>query len=145
MARSFYCYHNSCDEVPWKYNSIPAGKTRVVEVPTGFEGRITRGNNKLNVAGVPRLLAAVMRSTGAHLQRRTGFYQWVLDGARRRLTRERWTVRRSSTPLRASMPPFGPSHATGTDLKKVGAKHAYVDDVGHGSLVINSSSGRFGI
>lgn len=40
VARSFYFYHNSCDSVPWKYISIPAGKTRFVQVPTALRAAL---------------------------------------------------------------------------------------------------------
>ncbi|KAI1367271.1 hypothetical protein F5Y08DRAFT_336943 [Xylaria arbuscula] len=169
VARSFYFYHNSCDSVPWKYISIPAGKTRFVQVPAGFEGRITRGNNKLNLAGVPRPLgtwlefsldannviwgdvslirgtdgAAAMWSTDAQPQRRTGFRQWVLDGAPPKAYSKKADGKKVIGPTEGKDAAIRPA-ARNWVLKKVGAKHAYVDD-SHGNPVINSNNGRFGV
>jgi hypothetical protein len=169
VKRGFYVYHNSCDQVPFKYIWIPAGKTRFVSLPAGFEGRITRGSNHWNLGGVARPLgtwlefsldatgviwgdvslirgcdgAVAMWSTDAQAQRHKGFRQWILDGA----PNEAYTKKPSGVKV------IGPTEGKDAEinvvprnyvLKKVGAQNAYVDD-SHAKPVINSANGRFSV
>ncbi|KAI0425025.1 hypothetical protein F5Y09DRAFT_322765 [Xylaria sp. FL1042] len=169
VARSYYFYHNSCDSVPWKYISIPAGKTRYVQVPALWEGRITRGTNKLNLAGVARPLgtwfefsldangviwgdvslirgtdgAVAMWSTDSLPRRRTGFRQWVLDGAPKKAYSRKADGKKVIGPTEGKDAVIRPVPRNWV-LKKVGAKHAFVDD-SHAKPVINSNNGRFGV
>lgn len=48
--RAFFLYHNSCDDIPWKYIWIGPGATRFVSLPALFEGRIVRGNDKVSLS-----------------------------------------------------------------------------------------------
>lgn len=47
--RAFFLYHNSCDDIPWKYIWIGPGATRFVSLPALFEGRIVRGNDEVSL------------------------------------------------------------------------------------------------
>ncbi|KAI0803352.1 hypothetical protein GGR55DRAFT_397134 [Xylaria sp. FL0064] len=169
VARSFYLYHNSCDSVPWKHITIPAGKTRYVQVPALWEGRVTRGTDKLNLAGVPRPLgtwfefsldkygviwgdvslirgtdgAVALWSTDDMTRRRTGFRQWVLDGAPKGAYSKKADGKKVIGPTEGKDAVIRPVPRNWV-LKKVGAKHAYVDD-SHAKPVINSNNGRFGV
>ncbi|KAI8624724.1 hypothetical protein F5Y19DRAFT_490685 [Xylariaceae sp. FL1651] len=169
VKRGFYIYHNSCDQVPFKYIWIPAGKTRYVELPANFEGRITRGDNKWNLGGVARPLgtwfefsfdsggvawgdvslirgcdgAVAMWSTDDLPQRHTGFRQWILDGAPEK------AYAKKPSGAKVIGPTEGKDASINTVprnyvLNKVGADHAYVDD-SHAKPVINSQNGRFGV
>ena len=42
-TQSFYIYHNTCDNIPWKYISIAPNATQFVSFPERWEGRVTRG------------------------------------------------------------------------------------------------------
>lgn len=46
--RAFFLYHNTCDDIPWKYIWIAPGATRFVSLPALFEGRIVRGNDQVS-------------------------------------------------------------------------------------------------
>ncbi|KAI0157393.1 hypothetical protein GGR57DRAFT_510984 [Xylariaceae sp. FL1272] len=169
VARSFYIYHNSCDSIPFKYISIPAHKTRYVGVPAHFEGRITRGNNKLNLAGVPRTLGtwlefsidatgvmwgdvslirgcdgpAAVWSLDNAPRRHKGFRQNILPGAPKKALTKKASGAKVIRPTEAADGSINVIPRN-YDLKKVGAGNAYVDD-NHGNPVINSASGRMGV
>ncbi|KAM3506409.1 hypothetical protein MY10362_002400 [Beauveria mimosiformis] len=49
--RGFYIYHNSCDQVSWKYIWIEAGKTQFVFFLERFEGRIQRSVDQYRMNG----------------------------------------------------------------------------------------------
>ncbi|KAI0169372.1 hypothetical protein GGR52DRAFT_593135 [Hypoxylon sp. FL1284] len=56
-TRDFFVFANGCDSVPLKYVTIPAGQTKFVALPAGFQGRIVRGTTKVMLDGQPHTLA----------------------------------------------------------------------------------------
>lgn len=50
-TRSFFMYDNSCDSVPSKYLTISASGTGFIPFSTGFQGRVVRGTEELNLDG----------------------------------------------------------------------------------------------
>jgi hypothetical protein len=165
--RGFYIYHNSCDDVPWKYIWIAAGQTQFVSVPDLFEGRIVRGVDSSMLSGRAQPLASwyeiswdkygvgwadvslirgcdggvltwSLDNSGAW----KGFTQWILDGAPSGAydmkTDGQWVLKYTENG-------DGSINTIPRDweLQKVGAEYVYVDDY-HGNPVIASNNGRFG-
>lgn len=169
VKRGFYIYQNSCDAVPYKYIWIPAGKTRFVQLPKMFEGRIVRGSNKWNLHGTPRLLgswlefsfdehnviwgdvslirgtdgAIAVWSTDAQKRRHKGFRNWILDGAPKKAYTKKPSGAKVIRPTEGKNAVIN-KVARDYIMRKVGAKKVYVDD-SHAKPVINSQNGRFGV
>ncbi|KAH8886943.1 hypothetical protein GQ53DRAFT_784577 [Thozetella sp. PMI_491] len=163
----FYIYHNSCDEVPYKYIWINAGDTQFVSLPDHFEGRITRGLDSYMLNGKPQLLATwfeisydqngwawgdvslIRGCDGGSLIWSTdgsgawkGFTQWILDGA----PTGAYDMKNDGVwVLKYTENNDGSINTIPRDweMQKVGAQYVYVDDA-HGSPVIASTNGRFG-
>ncbi|KAI0150069.1 hypothetical protein F4776DRAFT_190895 [Hypoxylon sp. NC0597] len=55
-TRSFFMYDNSCDNVPSKYVTIGASGTGFIPFSAGFQGRVVRGTEELNLDGKPHRL-----------------------------------------------------------------------------------------
>jgi hypothetical protein len=161
----FYIYHNSCDSVPYKYIWIDAGQTQFVSLPDLFEGRITRGNDQINLAGRPQLLGTWFEFSfdrnGAiwgdvSLIRGTdeGVLMWSTDGsgAWKGFTHDvmsmapsgAWAQKPSGTwVLAPTEGPMGNEATRNYLLGTVGPELVYCDDR-HGNPVITSGNGRFG-
>lgn len=162
--RGFYIYANSCDSIPYKYIWIPGGATKFVSLYSRFEGRITRGTDALNLAGVPQLLGTwfefnwdaqgviwgdvslIRGCDGAVLMWSTdgsgawkGFLQDVLAGAPGNAFASKPDGTRVLGPTEG---PTANAAAKNYELSAVGAGNAYIDD-SHGNPVINSQNGRF--
>lgn len=58
QAFRYYVYANSQDSSPYKYTEVPADGVVFLSVYAGFQGRLTRGNDAMNLAGVPQLLGS---------------------------------------------------------------------------------------
>ncbi|KAI1405357.1 hypothetical protein F4819DRAFT_510329 [Hypoxylon fuscum] len=56
QSRSYFVYQNSCDYIPLKYITIGAGQTQFVSLPAGFQGRVVRGTEAVNLDGQPHTL-----------------------------------------------------------------------------------------
>jgi hypothetical protein len=165
--RGFYVYHNSCDQVPWKYIWIEANATQFVSFPERFEGRIQRGVDQYMLNGQAQPLGswfevswdkynvgwadvslirgcdgAVLTWSLDGIDKWKGFTQWILDGAPYGAydmkNDGQWVIKATE----------GENARINTiprdwDLEKVGAEYVYVDD-DHGSPVISSNNARFG-
>lgn len=165
--RGFYIYHNSCDQVPWKYIWIEKGKTQFVSFPERFEGRIQRGVDQYMLNGQAQPLGSWLEVSwdkynvgwidvslirgcdGAILtwsldgvDKWKGFKQWILDGAPTGAydmkNDGQWVIKATE----------GVNAVVNTiprdwDMEKVGAQFVYVDD-DHGGPVISSNNARFG-
>ena len=162
----FYVYANSCDSVPYKYIWIAGGATEFISLYAGFQGRITRGTDAMNLAGVPQLLgtwfefswdgAGVIWGDVSLIRGCDGgVLMWSTDGsgAWKGFTQDilanapvgAWAVKPDGTWVLA--PTEGPTADIITlnyELSAVGAEYVFVDD-SHGSPVISSNNGRFGV
>jgi hypothetical protein len=58
QAFRYYVYANSQDTSPYKYTQVAAGGSVYLSVYAGFQGRITRGNDAMNLKGVANLLGS---------------------------------------------------------------------------------------
>jgi hypothetical protein len=165
--QGFYIFHNSCDEVPWKYIWVAPNQTQFVSFPAGFAGRVQRGVDQYMLNGQPDTLGSWLEigwdqngviwgdvslirgcdggilmwsldNSGAW----KGFTQWILDGAPQGAydmkTDGQWVIMATEALNKAIN-----TIPRDWDLQEVGAEYAYVDD-SHGSPVISSSNGRFG-
>ncbi|KAI2604397.1 uncharacterized protein GGS25DRAFT_534816 [Hypoxylon fragiforme] len=167
-ARTFWLYHNSCDAVPARYVTIPAGQTRFLSLPARFEGRIVRGVEGVMLDGKSHTLNTWLELT--YDERGVGWGDVSLirgcDGAvsLKALDAAGATTGFADSNLVLNGAPAGaydtkPSgsrviRATeGVDAKintvprdwlasKIGFKKAYLDD-DHGSPVIAAQNGRF--
>lgn len=165
--RGFYLYHNNCDSVPYKYVWIASKDTKFLELPDGFQGRITRGVDDWNLKGTPQTLATwfeigidefgviwgdvslIRGCDGGSLMWATdgsggwkGFTQWILDGA----PIEAYAPKDSGVWVLAASENWDASINTYSRdwyISQVGIDYVYVDDY-HGNPVINSQNGRFG-
>lgn len=54
----YYMYANGQDSSPYKYTEVAPDGVVFLSVPALFEGRLTRGNDAMNLAGVPNLLGS---------------------------------------------------------------------------------------
>ena len=162
----YYIYANSCDYIPYKYIWIAGGATEFVSLYAGFQGRITRGTDAINLAGIPQLLGTWFEFSwdasgviwgDVSLIRGCdgGVLMWSTDGsgAWKGFTQDilsnapvgAWAEKPDGTWVLA--PTEGPTADTITlnyELGAVGAEYAYIDD-SHGSPVISSANGRFGV
>ncbi|KAH6660905.1 hypothetical protein BKA67DRAFT_590118 [Truncatella angustata] len=165
--RGFYIYHNSCDNVPYKYIWINAGETQFVSLPDMFEGRIVRGVDKYMLNGQPQLLATWFEITidasgvmwtdvsvirgcdGAVLlwgldaaKGWSGFTQYILDGAP---TGSYDMKNDGQWVLKYTENSDGSINTVVRDwyISQVGANYIFVDD-DHYKPVISSQNGRFG-
>ncbi|KAI0828123.1 hypothetical protein F5Y06DRAFT_302365 [Hypoxylon sp. FL0890] len=50
-TRSFFMYDNNCDAVPSKYVTVSAGGMGFIPFSAGFQGRVVRGTEELNLDG----------------------------------------------------------------------------------------------
>ncbi|KAI2630205.1 hypothetical protein GGS26DRAFT_102380 [Hypomontagnella submonticulosa] len=161
-ARSFFVYMNSCDAIPLKYTSIAAGATKFIALPPGFQGRIVRGSEQVNLDGQPHLLATWLEITldgtgkgygDVSLIRgcdgavtlaaadgsgvRTGFRdEGILDDAPKGIL-EGGVIKATEGLASAVVQPVVDYLA-----RKIGYDKAYIDDY-HGNPVISSSNERF--
>ncbi|KAI0377659.1 hypothetical protein F5Y04DRAFT_284727 [Hypomontagnella monticulosa] len=62
-AHSYFVYANSCDAIPLKYTSIAGGASKFIALPAGFQGRIVRGSEAVNLDGRPHLLGTWLEIT----------------------------------------------------------------------------------
>jgi hypothetical protein len=163
--RGFYIYHNSCDNLPWKYIWIAAGQTKFVSLPDMFQGRIVRGVDSSMLSGQPQNLASWFEITidsagvmwgdvslirgcdGGILiwnpndgNAWKGFTQWILDGAPNgaydKKNDGQWVLKYTEN--------WDGSINTiprDWEIQKVGSQYVYVDDY-HGNPVISSNNGR---
>ena len=165
--RGFYIYHNTCDNIPWKYIWIAAGATQFVSFPALWEGRIERGVDSSMLNGQAQGLASWLEiawdinGTGwadislirgcdggiltwdlGNSDSWKGFTQWILDGAPASAYAQKAD---GQSVLKATESWDGSINTDVRDweLQKVGEQYVYVDDA-HGNPVISSSSGRFG-
>lgn len=162
----FYIYANSCDYIPYKYIWIAGGSTEFVSLYAGFQGRVTRGTDAMNLAGSPQLLGTWFEiswdSNGAiwgdvSLIRGCdgGVLIWSTDGSGswKGFTQDilanapsgAWAQKSDGTWVLA--PTEGDAAGLTTDayeLTAVGPEYAYIDDA-HGNPTISSSNGRFGV
>lgn len=165
--RGFYIYHNSCDQMPWKYIWIEKGATQFVSFPERFEGRIMRGVDATMLNGQAQPLGswfeiswdkynvgwadvslirgcdgAVLTWSLDGVDKWKGFTQWILDGAPYGAYDQKndgqWVIKATE----------GENAVINTiprdwDMEKVGADKVYVDD-DHCGPVISSNNARFG-
>jgi len=165
----FYMYANGADSSPYKYTWIAAGDSVFLSVPSGFQGRITRGTDAMNLGGVPNLLGSwfefsmdpivpttmwadvslikgcdgpltIANTDGQNLKR--GFSQDIVDDGPTGAYQQRSDGNwvLGYTEALGSIP--ANTIALNWELEQVGASNAYLDDA-HGSPVIDSLNGRF--
>lgn len=163
--RGFYIYHNSCDNIPWKYIWIAAGATQFVSFPALWEGRIVRGVDQSMLSGQSQWLGSWLEVSwdggdvgwidvslirgcdGAILtwdesdgNKWKGFTQWILDGA----PEGAYDMKADGQWVLAATERLDGSINTiprDWELQKVGFEYVYVDD-DHVGAVINGW--RFG-
>ncbi|KAN0104877.1 hypothetical protein V8E51_010622 [Hyaloscypha variabilis] len=160
----FYIYENSCDSIPYKYIWIAGGATEYITLPSNFAGRITRGTDAMNLAGVPNLLGTwfefnwqpdgwIWGDISLIRGCDQGVLLWTTDGsgAWKGFTQDilanapvgAWAEKPDGTWVLA--PTEGPTADAITldyELSAVGAEYAYLDD-SHGSPVIAGTNGFF--
>lgn len=159
--RGFYAYHNSCDEIPWKYIWIEPGATQFLSFPAMFEGRVQRGVDQYMLSGQSQPLGswleiswdvndagwfdvslirgcdgAIMTWDMDNGNSWKGFTQWVLDGAPEGAydmkNDGQWVIKATE----------GVNAVVNTiprdwDMQQIGAEYVYVDD-DHGSPVFSA-------
>lgn len=166
--RGFYIYENSCDSVPLKHFWINAGDTRFISLPAGFQGRVTRGTDAMNLDGQPHLLGTWLELSFDPSNPNLlwgdvsliqdcdgGILMWSLDGSGswKGFTKDvladasagAWAMKSDGTWVLG--PGEGPTANPVTTqylLNTVGADAVYVNDA-HGNPVITTSNGRYGV
>ena len=165
--RGFYMYHNTCENVPWKYIWIGPGATQFISFPYLWEGRVVRGVDSSMLNGQAQPLASWLEISwdkndvgwadlslirgydGSILtwdmgngNSWKGFTQSIMDGCPGDCYQQKadgqWVIKETENW-------DGSINTAPRDwfLSQVGESVAYVDDY-HGNPVISSSSKRFG-
>ncbi|KAI1502520.1 hypothetical protein F5X99DRAFT_427158 [Biscogniauxia marginata] len=168
---TYFIYQNSCDCVPLKYVAVAAGGTRFVALAAGFQGRVVRGTAAMNLDGRPHRLGTwvevnvgaddgvgwgnvslikgcdgaaeveALDGTGA----RTGFDDWLLDGAPPGAYKAKDNGVRVIGETEALDNPLDILFVPRDYLAGIlGYAKAYIDDH-HGNPVIRSGSGRLAV
>ncbi|KUJ20155.1 uncharacterized protein LY89DRAFT_666975 [Mollisia scopiformis] len=164
----YYMYENSCDSVPFKYFWLAPGSTQFISLPAGFQGRVSRGTDAMNLAGQPQLLGTWLELSfdpynvnelwgDISLIRGCdgGMLMWALDGSGswKGFTQDvlanapvgAWAEKPDGTWVLA--PGEGPTTDAETTqylLGAVGADNAFLNDA-YGDPVISSQNRRYGV
>ncbi|KAH8649237.1 hypothetical protein BX600DRAFT_442499 [Xylariales sp. PMI_506] len=161
-----YFYENWCDTVPYKYTVVEPGTFAFFDLPSDFQGRITRGSDAYNLQGEAQLLgtwiefswdannwvwadisvirgndggAVVLSTDGSNVYR--GFTSDVVATAPSDVLAQKsdgqWVINYTEDFYTADINPLPDSY----ELSVLDPAAVYIDD-SHGSPVITSTNGR---